>query len=75
MPGGNPVTALSGETPTLPVMTVGPVLVIACDARTEYVCAVPRVICAIAEPANIAVMPMTLSNRACFRFIWISLSG
>src|ERR1700722_11084146 len=41
-PGGNPVTAVPGLTPTLPLMTLGPVLVTACPARTAKLLSVPR---------------------------------
>lgn len=43
MPGGNPVKelALPGLRPRLPVITVGPVLVIVCPARTVKLRAVP----------------------------------
>src|SRR6185312_16934306 len=34
LPGGNPVTALPGETPSWPVIHVGPVLVTVVPART-----------------------------------------
>jgi hypothetical protein len=42
IPGGKPVTADPGETPTFPLMTVGPVLVTVDPARTPKVPAVIR---------------------------------
>jgi hypothetical protein len=42
IPGGNPVIALSGDTPTSPSTAVGPVLVTVEPAKTANVEAVPR---------------------------------
>src|SRR6185369_11338016 len=50
LPGGNPVIAVPGHTPTLPVTTVGPVLVTAEPARTPKLAAVPREMFCAHEP-------------------------
>src|ERR1700730_5657275 len=42
-PGGNPVTALPGLTPTLSLLMVGPGLVTVEPASTANACAVPRI--------------------------------
>ncbi len=42
IPGGKPVTAVPGLTPTSPLMTEGPVLVTVDPARTAKLSAVPR---------------------------------
>jgi hypothetical protein len=42
IPGGKPVTAVPGETPTSPVMTLGPVLVTVVPARTAKLSALPN---------------------------------
>src|SRR5687768_17514585 len=50
-PGGNPVTAVPGLTPTFPLTVVAPVLVTVDPPRTPKLCAVPREICAKAGMA------------------------
>src|ERR1051325_7178291 len=45
-PGGKPVTAVPGLTPTLPLTVVAPVFVTVEPPRTPKLCAVPREICA-----------------------------
>jgi hypothetical protein len=52
MPGGNPVTAVPGLTPRSPLMTLGPVLVTVCPARTAKLPAVPRPTGAVAATAG-----------------------
>jgi len=49
MPGGKPVIAVPGLTPTSPLMSVGPVLVTVEEPRTANVCAAPSAGCANAE--------------------------
>ena len=44
IPGGNPIMALLGETPTLPRIVVAPVLVTVDPARTPKLAACPKVI-------------------------------
>jgi len=47
-PGGNSVIELPGETPTSPLMVLGPVLVTAAPPRTPKLSAVPKMDCASA---------------------------
>src|ERR1700692_4613150 len=75
-PGGKPVTALPGLTPTLPLTVVAPVLVTVEPPRTPKFCAVPREICAEAGEGtrrNCAT-PMTVSRLMVVLFIERSLS-
>src|SRR5436305_4759117 len=69
-PGGKPVTALPGLTPTLPLTVVAPVLVTVDPPRTPKFCAVPREICAEAvEGRRNWASAMTVSRRRYIGFI------
>src|SRR5438067_5364787 len=59
VPGGNPVTELPGETPRLPVMTLGPVFVTVDPPRTAKLCEVPRDTCASAGNALVRTITKT----------------
>lgn len=68
MPGGKPVTAVPGESPRSPPITLGPVLVMALPARTENASAVPRPTLACAAEALDAVsVSVTASVRVSVR--------
>src|SRR4051794_14151965 len=62
VPGGNPVTELPGETPRLPVMTLGPVFVTVDPPRTAKLCEVPRDICASAGNALVRTITKLIAN-------------
>src|SRR5438045_3263725 len=62
VPGGNPVTELPGDTPRLPVMTLGPVFVTVDPPRTAKLCEVPRDICASAGNALVRTITKTTAN-------------
>src|ERR1700709_410714 len=75
-PGGKPVTALPGLTPTLPLTVVAPVLVTVDPPSTPKFCAVPREICAEAGVGTRRrnwASPMTVSRRRYIGFIGGSL--
>ncbi len=57
VPGGNPVTALPGDTPRSPVTTVGPVLVTVEPASTAKDAADPRLTEAWVHTASIGTVP------------------
>src|SRR5436190_22914483 len=67
MPGGNPVIAVPGLTPTSPVTSVGPVLVTVDDPRTAKVCAEPSWGCAKAAVALTSVDARTIPARRVIR--------
>src|SRR5947209_11974076 len=71
MPGGNPVTEMPGETPTLPVMTLDPVLVTVEPPRTAKLPAVPRLTCANAdeEMERNAAIPRIARRPRSLRFM------
>jgi hypothetical protein len=64
MPGGNPVTAVPGLTPRSPLMTLGPVLVTVCPARTAKLPAVPRPTGAVAATAGWAATNTAMAPAA-----------
>ncbi len=71
-PGGKPVMAVPGLTPTFPVTTLDPVLVTVEPASTAKLCAEPRegAVCANtgdAEPTSAAIAtPAAKYNRVRF---------
>src|SRR5690349_9231824 len=71
MPGGKPAMELPGETPTLPVMTLAPVLVTVEPPRTAKLCEVPSETWADAgEEANSnTAIPMMARGPRDRRFI------
>src|SRR5947209_19445571 len=77
MPGGNPVTEMPGETPTLPVMTLAPVLVTVEPPRTAKLPAVPRLTCASAdeEMERNAAIPRIARRPRPLRFMFNLLAS
>src|SRR3977135_492886 len=77
MPGGKPVTALPGLTPTLPLTVVAPVLVTVEPPRTPKFCAVPREIWAnaFAGAKRNAPSPTIVRRLMYVRFIGVYLSS
>ena len=64
IPGGKPVTADPGSRPTLPLMTLGPVLVTVLPARTAKVPSVPSPTVACAPKATGATTSIAAASRA-----------